>query len=572
MNAFRFFISSVQDEFAEERRRLKEWLTTDLFVSRFVESVFLFEDEPSRGKPPREVFLEEAKASDIYIGLVGTQYYGKTSVKCGVSATEQEYDAAGTCDCERWVYLKAVDKRDKKASAFVSRVNRDVTRTLFVTFDDLKSAVYASFVSFLDRRELIDVGDFDKSVCREMTWKDVDRGRVKWYLNEMRFRKQKAALPLSTKPADLFTQLGVMHGKRFTWAAALCFAKNPQRWCYRATLKCCWNEGTEFGRPFLDTDKFEGNLFELQKLGTDFVMSRIAQSRGLRTTGMVAPVQWDIPREAVEEALVNALVHRNWRYSSSVEVRLFADRLEIWTPGKLAEGLTIEKLYKTHSSYPVNDLVLKVFDFAGIIESLGTGIKRIIDACRKNGNPPPKFEQDGATFIVTLRKRIVSSVQPSEAINEGINEVIKEAIKSTPGIKKPRLVKVVGKSRATVERAIADLVAAHVVEYRGSKKAGGYYAVESGESKAVLMDSEAINEGINEAIKEAIKSNPGIKKPRLVKVVGKSRATVERALADLVAAHVVEHRGSKKTGGYYLVAEGLREAGEGEGAERGMRE
>ena len=49
---FRIFISSVQDEFAEERRRLKEWLTTDLFVSRFVESVFLFEDVPSRGKPP----------------------------------------------------------------------------------------------------------------------------------------------------------------------------------------------------------------------------------------------------------------------------------------------------------------------------------------------------------------------------------------------------------------------------------------------------------------------------------------------------------------------------------------
>ena len=550
---FRIFISSVQDEFADERRQLKEWLTTDLFVSRFVESVFLFEDEPSRGKPPREVFLNEVKASDIYIGLVGSQYYGKTSVKRGVSATEQEYDASGAGDCERWVYLKAVDKRDKKAAAFVSRVNRDVTRTLFVTFEDLKSAVYASFVSFLDRRELIEVGDFDKSICREMTWKDVDRGRVKWYLNEMRFRKQKAALPLSTKPADLFTQLGIMHGEQFTWAAALCFAKNPQRWCYRATLKCCWNEGAEFGRPFLDTDKFEGNLFELQKLGTDFVMSRIAQSRGLRTEGMVAPVQWDIPREAVEEALVNALVHRNWRYSSSVEVRLFADRLEIWTPGKLAEGLTIEKLYKTHGSYPVNDLVLKTFDFAGIIESLGTGIKRIIDACRKNGNPPPKFEQDGATFIVTLRKRIAPSGQAGETINEGLNEAIKEAIKSTPGMKKPCLVKVVGKSRSTIERALADLVAAQIVEHRGSKKSGGYYVVESAGGKAGLMDSGGINEGLNEAIKEAIKSAPGIKKPRLVKVVGKSRATVERTLANLVAAHIVEYRGSKKTGGYYLV-------------------
>ena len=48
---FRMFISSVQDEFAEERRRLKQWLTTDLFVSRFVDSVFLFEDVPSTAVP-----------------------------------------------------------------------------------------------------------------------------------------------------------------------------------------------------------------------------------------------------------------------------------------------------------------------------------------------------------------------------------------------------------------------------------------------------------------------------------------------------------------------------------------
>ena len=92
---FRIFISSVQDEFAEERRRLKQWLTNDLFVSRFVESVFLFEDVPSRGIPPQEVFLDEVKSSDIYIGFIGSQYYGKASMKRGVSATEQEYDAAG---------------------------------------------------------------------------------------------------------------------------------------------------------------------------------------------------------------------------------------------------------------------------------------------------------------------------------------------------------------------------------------------------------------------------------------------------------------------------------------------
>ena len=238
---FRIFISSVQDEFAEERRRLKQWLTTDLFVSRFVESVFLFEYVPSRGKPPQEVFLDEVKTSDIYIGLIGSQYYGKASGKRGVSATEQEYDAAGMVDCERWVYLKAVDKRDAKAAAFVSRVNQDVTRTLFATFEDLKSAVYASFVAFLDRRELIKVGDFDKSVCREMTSSDISGETVTWYLREMAYRKRKAALPITTTADELFTRLGLMKGDRYTWAAALCFSKNPQQWSYRTTLKCTWN-------------------------------------------------------------------------------------------------------------------------------------------------------------------------------------------------------------------------------------------------------------------------------------------------------------------------------------------
>ena len=125
---FRIFISSVQDEFAEERRHLKEWLTTDLFISRFVESVFLFEDVPSHGKPPKVVYLDEVKASDIYIGLIGSQYYGRASVKRGVSATEQEYDAAERADCERWIYLKAVDRREARAKTFVDRVNRDPVR------------------------------------------------------------------------------------------------------------------------------------------------------------------------------------------------------------------------------------------------------------------------------------------------------------------------------------------------------------------------------------------------------------------------------------------------------------
>lgn len=585
---FRIFVSSVQDEFAEERRRLKAWLTTDLFLSRFVENVFLFEDVPSRGHCPRDVYLDEVKNADIYIGLVGSQYYGKTSAKSGVSATEQEYDAAEQAGCERWIYLKAVDSREKKVDAFVDRVNRDVTRTIFDSFDDLRSAVYSSFVAFLDRRELIEVGDFDKSVCREMTVSDVSDECVKWYLAEMSMRKRKAALPLSTTAEELFTRLGLMKGNRYTWAAALCFSKNPQQWSYRTTLKCAWNEGVEYGRPFLDTDKFEGNLFELMRQGVDFVTSHIAQSRGLRTESFQAPMRFELPREAVEEALVNALVHRDWRLSASVEVRLFADRVEIWNPGALPEGITISKLYETHSSYPVNELVLKVFDFAGIIESLGTGIGRMIDACRKSGLPDPTWEQRGSSFVVTIWKDMWTEARLSEL---GLTERQKQAVralKMSRQMAASDYMALTGVARNTATRDLQKLVSLKVFAPSGKGKHTIYslnrlctiyapYAPSSvkqsdnsvfstfdrgngdinASSNEGLKGKKPQNEGINEGLKfdvfRLILENPGCRVPFFIERLAISRATAERTIAALIAASKVEHRGSKKTGGYYAV-------------------
>ena len=66
--------------------------------------------------------------------------------------------------------------------------------------------------------------------------------------------------------------------------------------------------------------------------------------------------------------------------------------------------------------------------------------------------------------------------------------------------------------------------------------------------------NEPRNEPISEAINEAIKTSPGINRPQLVRIVGKSKATVERAVAALIAAGKIEHRGSKKTGGYWVVS------------------
>ena len=358
---FKVFISSVQDEFAAERRKLKDWLGSDPFISRFVESVFLFEDVPAKGRSPVDVYLDEVKGSDIYIGLIGAQYYGRNSVKLGVSATEREYAAAVSAGVECWVYLSNVEKRDKKAEALVKKVGSAATWAKYEGFPELRDAVFSSFVDFLDKRHLLVVSDFDVMACPQARMEDISTERVSWYL-EMLHRHGKKSLPLDASPQKLLKHLGMLKGKYLTNAGVLLFGTKPQDFYYQTTLKCAWVDGP------------------------------------------IAPSLPEIPEEAVEEAIVNALIHRNWHSSASVEIRLFADRLEVWSPGHLPPDITIPELYKEHDSHPVNKEILKAFDKINVIESLGTGIERMIAACHASGLPTPVFEYHGSAFVVTILK------------------------------------------------------------------------------------------------------------------------------------------------------------------------
>jgi len=64
----------------------------------------------------------------------------------------------------------------------------------------------------------------------------------------------------------------------------------------------------------------------------DFVMSKVDRTVGTRAQGPQAPVEYELPRDAVAEAIVNAVAHRDYTSNASVQVMLFADRLEVWNP------------------------------------------------------------------------------------------------------------------------------------------------------------------------------------------------------------------------------------------------
>lgn len=104
-----------------------------------------------------------------------------------------------------------------------------------------------------------------------------------------------------------------------------------------------------------------------------------------------------------------------------------------------------------------------------------------------------------------------------------------------------------------LDRAIVRQGPDHGGIWRISRRIAPNDVLKTGTSEVINKGRTGTVEVINEVIKEAIKNELGINKPRLVLLVRKSRATVERAIVALVAAGKIEHRGSKKTGGYYAI-------------------
>ncbi len=148
-----------------------------------------------------------------------------------------------------------------------------------------------------------------------------------------------------------------MGGKRPSHAAILLFCDNPQRFLPTSEVKCLHYHGTEVRKPIPSYQIFKGTVFEMVDQAVDFVMSKIARSIGTRKQGPQAPVEYELPKEAVGEAIVNAVAHRDYASNASVQVMLFADRLEVWNPGELPASLTPELLRLPHASIPRNPLI-----------------------------------------------------------------------------------------------------------------------------------------------------------------------------------------------------------------------
>lgn len=264
--------------------------------------------------------------------------------------------------------------------------------------------MYAALINYLEEKEFIPTGPFDASICKGATLADLDAEKIKWFVETAR-SKRNLPIALNAKPKTVLTHLNLLKEQGLTNAALLLFGKNPQRFFITAEIRCVLFHGNEVSKPIPAYQVYKGDVFEQVNNAVDFVLSRINLSVGDRSKSVEAPMKYEIPRAAIAEAIVNAIAHRDYTSTGSVQVMLFRNRLEVWNPGHLPSYLSITKLKKPHASFPPNPLLAEPLYLTGFIERLGTGIPDMIHSCIAAGLQEPELMQEEEFRVTLWRKR-----------------------------------------------------------------------------------------------------------------------------------------------------------------------
>lgn len=319
---------------------------------------------------------------------------------------------------------------------------------------------------------------WDKLPARDAAIEDIDLEKVRRYIkkaNETGRRKME----VDESPLQVLEKLKLIKDGQPTWAAVLLFGRDTKPFLSQAAVHCGrFKEET----IVIDDRMIEGTLMEQVDEAMEFIRKNI--NVRFVMTGKPAREQiWDYPLEALREAVINAVCHRDYTIPSNTDVRIYDDKLIVWSPGGLPHGITIEDLYKPHSSVLRNKGIGEVFYDIGWIEQWGSGIEKMRRTCTKAGLPEPLFEERQG-FRVIFRKDIYTEeyLRGLDLNERQIKAVM--YVKEKARITNKEYQEIAEVSKPTASRELAMLVSRNILEQQGITGKGTFYTLRKGSQTA----------------------------------------------------------------------------------------
>lgn len=254
---------------------------------------------------------------------------------------------------------------------------------------------------------------WDDVIEPRATFDDIDETAVAKFLV---MAKEKGRLPevdgLSTE--QLFDKLRLTENRQLKRAALVLFGKDPGKF-YPSIYVRIGRFRDKLDLVFQESE--EGNIINLYQAVLDQINHKFI-IKNITFEGMHRIETPEYPREAMREAILNALVHRNYM-GAHTQIRVYDDKISFWNEGSLQSPLTIESLKRPHSSRPRNVLIADVCFKGGLIDTWGRGTIKIIETCKQAGLPEPEIiERDGGLLVTMFKNNLTGEQLAKLGLNE----------------------------------------------------------------------------------------------------------------------------------------------------------
>jgi ATP-dependent DNA helicase RecG len=308
---------------------------------------------------------------------------------------------------------------------------------------------------------------WDYSVVADAGMRDVDPDKVKRFVERARAARRLEIKP-STPARQVLRQLKLLRDAKPSVAGVLLFGRSPTQFLPQATVRCARFKG-ETEVTFLDMQVVGGTVIEQVEAVMEFARRNLSMAAKIEGA-LERKETWEYPLEALREAVINAVCHRDYTSAASAQVRIFDDRLEVWNPGGLPPELSVRDLRISHASIPRNKLVADAFFLIGYVEQFGTGTQRMIDVLQQAGLPEPEFESREHFFRVLFRKPVPIEKRFAHSDLNGRQVIALRSLEKSKPITRKEYEELTGASDVTAKRDLTDLVNKRVLVRRGATR------------------------------------------------------------------------------------------------------
>jgi len=308
---------------------------------------------------------------------------------------------------------------------------------------------------------------------------EIDAVSVRRFLALARTAGRLTAIDPDEPVEAVLRRLGLIKDGRITNGAIVLFGKDPQKYFPNTILRI-----GRFRRAdiIIGDHEIRGNLFfqfeEAERTIKNYIGVRYDISEEAMQESFQRKEVWDYPLPAIREALLNALIHRDY-FNNTVQtqVRIFDDHIRFHNPGRLPEGVTIEMILREHYSYLRNPWIADIFYRAGLVERYGSGIERIIRALKEEKLLAPEIVSTPLGFTLIMR----TSSFTDEYLQEiGLNERQIAAVsylKEHGTITNGQYQKLTTVGASTALRDLNEMVTKHVLGRRGTSRRDMHYVL-----------------------------------------------------------------------------------------------